>query len=441
MIHLTVNGKNSKASIMTNNIDENSKEQIREILNHPACTNPVSIMPDVHSGKGIVIGFTMEMNDKVVPNWVGVDINCGMLYQPISLIDMETFDNIVNENIPSGMNIHDKPIVDFEKDFDWDLVNNMSKEFSKKYKEKFGVDVVPVKYDYDWFKDKCKSIGTNHLKVECAIGTLGGGNHFISIEQSKETGVSYLIIHTGSRNFGKRICDFHNKKIENINNNGDDRIIKEKVAEILKDESNKKDRVELIKRVKMECIVEPVDYLDGEDAIDYLFDMIFAQEYANFNRRTIADSIISSKIMAIGYHSQTCHNFIDFNDWIVRKGAIRAYENEQVIVPLNMRDGSLLCVGKSNKEWNNSGPHGAGRVFSRTKAKKVIDFDDYKNQMKDIYTTSVSENTLDEAPDAYKPKNEIENAIDETLTVTDHLIPLYNFKDDSEPINWRKNGK
>jgi len=401
MIHMTIDGKNTVANVMTNDIDEQSIEQIRKILSNSACANTVAIMPDVHFGKGIVIGFTAKMNDKVVPSWIGVDINCGVLFKKIKTTDLKKFDAKVKKLVPTGANTHKEAVFNIKDDFDWDKLNKMSVDFSKKYKDKFGVYVTPVIYNYKWFTDMCDRVGMSVDRAEKSIGTMGGNNHFIAIERSNETGINYLVIHTGSRNLGKRVCDYHNDRI-NTDVYSPEKFEKLKSA-ILADDTNKKERGELLKQAKKDSTIETKEYLEGKDALNYLFDMMFAQEYANTNRRVIAEKL-SAGLELDDTETQTCHNFIDFEDWIIRKGAVRSYEGEQFIVPLNMRDGSLLCVGKSNPEWNNSGPHGAGRKFSRNKAKATLDLDHFKETMKGIYTTCVGKDTLDEAPGAYKDR-------------------------------------
>lgn len=432
-------GKNSTAKIMIDTVEAESLSMIQNILSHPACTNPVAIMPDTHLGKGIVIGFTCELNGKVVPSWVGVDINCSILglnLGKIDLIDFESLDKYIRKNVPLGMDIRknsDLKAVDFEKEFDWKKVNSDSLSFKRKYKEKFGIDIPLVTYDYDWFKEKCKEVGTTYKKVELAVGTLGGGNHFISLEKSSNGDV-WLLIHSGSRNFGKCVCEYHEDAGEKKLKHKREVVWRAKLDEILADPTNIKNRSELIKNAKKELELDfsvnmrKSEYLDGQEAIDYLQDMIFVQEYANFNRKTMGKIILSYFGIEPIEVIHTNHNFIDFSDWIIRKGATRSYIGEKLIIPLNMRDGSLICVGKSNKEWNCSAPHGAGRIYSRSKAKKEIKYEDFVKSMEGIYTTSVSESTIDESPFAYKEAKLIENAIGDTCDILDRLVPIYNLK-------------
>lgn len=449
---IELKGKFSTAKIMIDYIDSQSMSMIQNLLSHPACTNPVRIMPDVHLGKGIVIGFTMEMNDKIVPNFTGVDINCAILginMGKIEDINMVELDNYIRKNVPLGMHIRqrsDLNHVDFEKEFNWKKVNADSLNFKRKYKEKFGIDIPLVKYDYDWFKSKCSEVGTNYVKVEGAVGSLGSGNHFLSLEKSSTYGNVWLLIHSGSRNFGKCVCEFHENIGEYKLKQKRDIDLKNKINEILHNPNNHKDRGRLLAEAKASldldfCIdIKHAEYLEGAEAVDYLQDMIFVQEYANFNRSTMAKIIlkffdISSVKNDEVIHSN--HNFIDFDDWIIRKGATRAYKGERLIIPLNMRDGSLICVGKSNPEWNCSAPHGAGRIYSRTKAKSMIKMEDFVESMNGIFTTSVSEATLDESAFAYKDSKMIEEAIGDTCEILDRIVPIYNLKS-SEDESFKK---
>lgn len=442
----TMKGKHSTAKVFTDNIEKEAVNQIQKILSHPACTNKVAIMPDTHMGKGIVIGFTCEMNNKIVPNWVGVDINCGVLgtnLGKLENIDYNSLELYIRKNIPTGMRIHDSSVVDIKKDFNWNKINTMKLNFIRKYEEKFGVKISYEKYSHEWFLKFCKKIGMDSQKAVRSLGSLGGGNHFIEIDKSKETGDYWLVIHSGSRNLGKTTCDFHANKARQVLLDKRSNELQEKIDEILSDDSNKKNRGELIKNVKKELDVDfdidikGSEYLEGEDALDYLIDMIFVQEYANFNREIMSKKIIEFFGVDAKEVVHVKHNFIDFDDWIIRKGSIRSYKGEKVLIPFNMKDGTLLGYGKSNKEWNNSAPHGAGRILSRSKAKKKLDLKEFENQMKGIYTESVCQGTLDEAPGAYKDSEIIEMEIQDSVEAIEHLIPVYNLKDKSNNLSWK----
>lgn len=433
-----INGKHTTAKVMIDDVEEMCISQITHFVNHPAFTNPVAIMPDTHAGKGSVIGFTMKITDKVIPN-VGVDIGCGMRAIKIGKempVSLEELDEKVRKAVPFGTSIHNRPAINMERDFPWERVNNLAKMFSQRYRDEYGKEFLPPTYNMKWFEAKIKAIGGDYKRMVHSLGTLGGGNHFI------ETGLDddknyWITIHTGSRNFGKRICDYH----------------QDRAIEILRVE--KKEKLEnSIKQIKAQYSGEAVkreidavrkslgldytvdmkgcEWLEDADAMDYLYDMIFAQVYAEVNRDYIAKIIL--KVLGVRPENEieTVHNFIDFKDFVIRKGAIRSYEGEQMIIPFNMRDGILLCEGKSNEEWNCSAPHGAGRVMSRAKAKKEIDIETFKEQMDGIYSTSVCKATLDEAPDAYKDAAIIEEAIEPTATILTRIKPIHNMKDSME---------
>jgi len=412
----TLRGKYSEALITIDNVEESCIRQIHTFLSHPAFTNHVAIMPDTHAGKGAVIGFTMKMADKVVPNVVGVDIGCGMLsYKAGKLFDninFEDFDKMVRMEIPAGMKIHDKAPFDFERDFPWHKMNKKFTNFAMRHRDIFSSEAPIPTCNMEWLDKKIGEIGIERLRAYNSIGTLGGGNHFIEVGKDL-AGDYWITIHSGSRNLGKQICEHHQKKAQKL----------EKLRKV--DKSPK-----------------GLEYLEGEDAAEYLYDMMFAQEYASANRITMLKLILDIlEIENIERENilESVHNFIDFEDWIIRKGAIRSYRNEKMIIPFNMRDGILLCEGKSNSEWNNSAPHGAGRVMSRHHAKKVVTLEDFEHSMEGIFSTSVCRGTLDESPFAYKDASLIEEAIEPTAEILSRIKPVYNMKDKAdESINFSK---
>jgi tRNA-splicing ligase RtcB (3'-phosphate/5'-hydroxy nucleic acid ligase) len=414
-------GKYTTAKVMIDNVEPECVKQIVGFINHPAFTNPVAIMPDCHAGKGAVIGFTMKMSDKVIPNVIGVDIGCGMLSTVIGRwsLDLADIDKKIREVIPFGKTVNEKNIFDM-KYFPW-----------------------PVGTDGPWFISKCKQIGIDPSYAITSIGSLGGGNHFIELGKSEKTGDIVVTVHSGSRNFGKKVCDYWQKVAAGT----DDQTVKIKILlgieEIKKTAEDGQEigrRVfELKKSLTAEKKVTGLEYLEGEDAKNYIFDMQFAQQYARHNRSIIMERIIDSlgypgmdrKIKDYGpsWTVDTIHNFIDPQDHIIRKGAIRSYIGEQMIIPFNMRDGILLCEGKSNPDWNFSAPHGAGRVLSRSMAKKTLNLDQFQKQMDGVFSTSVCRSTLDEAPGAYKDSKIIEAAIEPTATIIDRIKPILNLKD------------
>ena len=389
--------------IFTSNIEDEAVKQINLLLEQePFKECKVRIMPDVHAGKGCVIGFTADLGDKVIPNIVGVDIGCGMLCVELGNIDidLEKFDKIVNDYIPAGRNIREIKLTNFEK--------------------------IKKLYCFRELKE------TN--KFEKAIGTLGGGNHFIELNVDDENN-KYLVIHTGSRNMGKQVADYYqNLAIELCS--GKEEMWKRK-AEIIttyKEQGKKQEIQRALKELEKEYkdnqpgLPKELCYLTGEYREDYLHDMQICQEYASLNRKYIALEILNKYGIIAMNKFETIHNYICFEDNIVRKGAIRANKGERIIIPINMRDGSIIAIGKGNEDWNNSAPHGAGRIMSRMKAKETFKLDEFKKSMEGIYTTSVVEETIDEAPFVYKPMQEIIDNIKDTVEIEKIIKPIYNFK-------------
>lgn len=389
--------------IYTNNIDETAKEQINLLLEQDAFKeSKIRIMPDVHAGKGCVIGFTGDLGKKVIPNIVGVDIGCGMFCANLGKIELDykKLDDFINNKIPSGMNVNEKVVADFD---------------------------LEELYCYDKLKE--------YSWIRKSVGSLGGGNHFIEIDKS-EDGELYLIIHSGSRNLGKQVAEYYQDLADKIVNH-DMEDYKRNVEEVLKTykqtgrEREIQGALERLKREYEESknrIPYDLAYLEAENRRLYLHDMKLCQEFAVLNRYTMANMIAEYMGFDISNYFESVHNYISFEDNIVRKGAISAKKGEKVIIPINMRDGCIIGTGKGNEDWNNSAPHGAGRVMSRSAATKLISLDEYKETMKDIYTTSVNEKTKDEAPFAYKPMKEILENIIPTVNVEKIIKPIYNFK-------------
>lgn len=390
--------------IFTKNIEEEAIKQIDELLEQePFKDCKVRIMPDVHAGKGCVIGFTADLGNKVIPNIVGVDIGCGMLCVELGNIELnlEKLDNIINEHIPAGRNIREQKLIDFEK------INELY----------------------------CLRELKESKKFNRAIGTLGGGNHFIEVDIDDEDN-KYLVIHTGSRNLGKQVADYYqNLAIELCSGKEELFKKKEKIIKEYKEQGRKSEIQQALKDLEKEYknnnpdLPKDLCYLEGKYREMYLHDMRICQEYASLNRCYIARTILLNMGKQIYQkYFETIHNYISFEDNIVRKGAISAKEGEKVLIPINMRDGSIIAVGKGNEDWNNSAPHGAGRIMSRIKAKETFKLDDFKESMKGIYTTSVVEETIDEAPFVYKPMQEIIDNIQDTVEIQKIIRPIYNFK-------------
>lgn len=395
--------------IFTKNIEEEAKEQINLLLQQEPFKNcKVRIMPDVHAGKGCVIGFTADLGDKVIPNIVGVDIGCGMLCVELGNIDLDLklLDDIINKYIPAGRNIREQKLMNFEKINDLYCLRELKE--TKKFNR--------------------------------AIGTLGGGNHFIEIDIDEDNN-KYLVIHTGSRNLGKQVADYYQDLAIQLCSSKEEMFKrKEEVIKIYKEQGRKSEIQKALKQLENEYkqnkseLPNELCYLKGEYREKYLHDMKICQEYASLNRIMIADTILreysgfSMAIYFTQYGFETIHNYISFEDNIVRKGAIRADKGERVIIPINMRDGSIIAIGKGNKDWNNSAPHGAGRIMSRRKAKETFKLDEFEESMKDIYSTSVVQETIDEAPFVYKPMQEIIDNIKNTVEIEKVIKPIYNFK-------------
>lgn len=390
--------------IFTDNIEDKAKEQIDLLLEQEAFKNcKIRIMPDVHAGAGCVIGFTGNLGDKVIPNIVGVDIGCGMLCAELGNIelDLEKLDKVIREYVPSGFEVHEERKVRFDK----------LKEL-KCYRE---------------LKDT--------KRLERSIGTLGGGNHFIEIDIDDDNN-KYLIIHTGSRNLGKQVAEYYQELANQILNYDKQEYLdrKDKLIQEYKEQGRKQEIQLALEELKKEYQVNknkiPKDlaYLEGKYKDDYLHDMKICQEFAVKNRSYVAYIICKEMDILCESYFETIHNYISFEDNIVRKGAISAKKGERVLIPMNMRDGCIIGIGKGNDDWNQSAPHGAGRIMSRAKAKETLKIDDYKESMKDIYTTSVNEDTLDEAPMVYKPMQEIIDCIGDTVEIERIIKPIYNFK-------------
>lgn len=395
--------------IFTDMIEESATKQIAEISQHPAFQDAkIRIMPDVHAGKGCVCGFTADLGDKVVPNLIGVDIGCGMLTVPLGKVELDLgqLDEVIRKVMPSGKNIDTRP-GRYLPEFGDCNPRSCNMKFSAK--------------DLEYF-DK-------------SIGTLGGGNHFVECDIDDD-GNKYLIIHCGSRKFGKEVCDRWQQRAVELIVRGipsfRDMVDALKAKGLQGEELGKE--IEKAKAEWMQLRDKAVGnadlaYLVGEDREGYIHDMKIAQRWAMLNRYTIACNILRKFDMLEKLDGcwTTVHNYLG-EDNIIRKSAISAKKGEQVLIPLNMRDGSIIAVGKGNDDWNCSAPHGAGRLMSRAAAKKQISFNDFKKSMDGIFTTSVSSATIDEAPMAYKPAAKILEQIADTVEVVKVIKPIYNFK-------------
>lgn len=425
---ITLSGKYGKdCKIYSNDLDINSISFLYDILNNPVSeNNKIRIMPDVHYGNGCIVGFTMKIQDQINPEHIGCDIGCTVsaIITKTSIpenIELEKIDYKIRNQIPTGMNINDKPVID-EKDF----YKFLRKEYSKA-KSSWPEVLESINIDENYISKMLKRLNMDPSIFYKSLGTLGGGNHFIEI--SKTDNDTYaLIVHSGSRNFGIKVWKYwtniskNPRKIKNIKEKereirnkykGNGEKIKESIQKLHKDPNN---------------IIKGNGYLFGEDMIGYLTDMVIAQAYAKYNHITIQNRIIKSLKWRIDDIIWSVHNYIDFTDHILRKGSTRSYLGEKLLIPLNMKDGTLICEGKSNEDWNYSAPHGLGRRFSRSESKNFITLEDYIKTMKGIYSSSICKETIDESPMAYKDPNYIMNQINDTVTILYRLYPIINIK-------------
>lgn len=392
---IELRGKYNIAKVYTDNLEKTAMAQIIDLCNQEAYSqSKIRIMPDTHAGAGCTIGTTMTITDKICPSLVGVDIGCGMQTVKISEkdLDFEKVDNIIRNYIPSGFN---------------------TRQSEHKYSNNVRFEDLVCK----------KQVNIDRAKL--SIGTLGGGNHFWEINED-EIGNIYLVVHSGSRNLGKQVAEYYQelayKRLTNL------QLEKQEMVKRLRKEGREKDIETELKKIAVPKINKQLAYVQGQDYLDYLNDMKIVQSFATLNRKAMMDELVSRMGLTVIDSFATIHNYIDTNTMLLRKGAISAEKGEKVLIPINMRDGSLICTGKGNLDWNNSAPHGAGRLMSRSVAKQAVSLEEFKESMNGIWTTSVSESTLDESPMAYKPMSEIMENIKDTVDIESIIKPLYNFK-------------
>lgn len=401
-----IKGKYNTAIVYTDIVEDSAKEQIELLCDQEFVKGcRIRIMPDVHAGAGCVIGFTADLGEMVIPNIVGVDIGCGMITVELGKIDIDfpRLDDIIRSSVPSGKNVHEGRIVRFPELLTLECYRSL--------------------------KDA--------RRIERSIGTLGGGNHFIEVDTDDE-GCKYLVIHTGSRNLGKQVAEHYQSMAYDILRGADDLFGKQKqLIEEYKAAGRRSEIQSAIKALKRDFelretdIPKPLCYLTGEYREMYLHDMKICQEFAVRNRREIVNIILGKllgKTIDDLPHFETVHNYIDHENNMVRKGAVSAKKGEKLLIPINMRDGSLICTGKGNPDWNCSAPHGAGRLFSRSAAREKITLEEFQCSMSGIFSTSVNESTIDESPMAYKSMDDIVNNISPTADIDRIIKPVYNFK-------------
>lgn len=408
---LEIKGKVNTAICYANIIEEGAIEQIRRMCDYALTEGSrIRIMPDVHAGKGCTIGTTMTIVDKACPNIVGVDIGCGMY--TLKLIDKELDFERIDEAchfIPSGMNV-------------WEG-----------RRERFDLTGL-----------KCFRSLRDSKRLERSLGTLGGGNHFIEIDRATD-GTYYLIIHSGSRNLGKQVAEIYQQLAVDLHMGKEEYFKKrDEIIRSYKEQGRRSEIQAALKELQNSfetqslLVPEDICWLYGPFLEDYLNDVEICQKFAKRSREIMAETIIERTGISAGEGFHTIHNYIDTDEMILRKGSIAAHKGEKVLIPINMRDGSVIAVGKGNPEWNYSAPHGAGRLMSRAKAKEALDMDTYRKSMEGIYTTSVNEKTLDEAPMAYKSLEDIIDVIRESVDILDIMKPVFNFKASDDEAPWKK---
>lgn len=394
-----ISGKYNRAICYCEELEEQAREQILSVCNQEAFSgSKIRIMPDVHAGKGCTIGTTMTVTDKIVPGMVGVDIGCGMETVKIAEkeIDFAKLDALIHREIPSGRNVREIP-----------------------HELNAGIDLYAL---------RCAD-SVNLERARKSIGTLGGGNHFIEVDRGGDKNL-YLVVHSGSRHLGCEVAEYYQKQAKQALWGGAHHQIAE-LIEKLKSEGRFREIESSVRELKKEHKIgmpEELVYVEGRLFDDYLHDMRIIQKFAVLNRRAMTEVIISGMGFTRVEEFTTIHNYIDMEKMILRKGSVSAKAGEKLLIPINMRDGSLICIGKGNEEWNCSAPHGAGRLISRKKAFNTLSMEQYREQMEGIYTTCVVPDTLDESPMAYKSMEEIIAQIEPTVRIVERVKPVYNFK-------------
>lgn len=396
---IELQGKHGYAKVFTDVVDQASISQVIELLNQEFIEgSKIRLMPDIHAGAGCTVGTTMTIRDKVVPNLVGVDIGCGMHTIQIKErhIELQKLDKLIYEKIPSGFAV---------------------RENAHPYAIEAGLENL---YCY-------KHI--NSLKAEKSIGTLGGGNHFIECDKDDE-GNLYIVIHSGSRHLGLEVANYYQNLGYNALNGASKQDIDSLIADLKSKNKHREieQAIKTLKNVKRTNIPKALAYVEGDLFDQYIHDMEIVQRFADLSRRAMADVIIRGMKLHVIEEFSTIHNYIDMESMILRKGSVSAKLGEKLLIPINMRDGSLICIGKGNPDWNYSAPHGAGRLMSRGEARESLSMGEFREQMEGIYSTSVSRDTIDESPMAYKRMEDIVNNIRDTVDISKVIKPIYNFK-------------
>lgn len=477
---LTLEGTYTTARILVEDeslIEDNCLDQIRELINHPAFTEPVRVMPDAHWGAGAPVGFTMKLPDKIVPNIVGVDVGCGMTATALGAelpLDGPDRERRIRDSVPMGRDVHeDDDAPHLVEEFPFDRANEVFDRFEGAYRERFDRPIEPLSFEFNgynehFFKELCRRVlarqrqGIGHI-IRSA-GTLGGGNHFIEFARARDSGEYWLIIHSGSRYLGKSVAEYWQHRAtqyrhadtirENIPDDyveylkfdpeavsdhelyewvtggkGESHLRKERIREHFEGNVIEEIFDELSR--PQDAIAErntDLDWLEGREAHGYYVDMLFAQQYARWNRELMSQTICDILDIEPRDRIESIHNYIDFRDLTIRKGATPAREGQRLIIPFNMAEGSILAVGKGNEEWNQTAPHGAGRTMGRRDAHEQLSVEAFEEAMGDIYSESVVEAVLDESPMAYKPTGAIAAAIEPTAEILEWLEVVHNLK-------------
>ena len=396
---IEVKGQFNTAVCYTSQLEKSAENQIRAVCDQEAFSDcKIRIMPDVHAGMGCTIGTTMTITDKIVPGMVGVDIGCGMETVKVSQteIDFGKLDTLIRQSIPCGREVRRNPHA--------------------------------LNSQIDLSQLRCGKF-VNLERAALSIGTLGGGNHFIEVDRG-ENGDLYIVVHSGSRHLGNEVARFYQDEGRKSFWGGAYHQIEQTIAQ-LKAEGRYQEIQPTIERLRKEHTIDvPRDltWVEGQLFDDYIHDMRIVQHFATLNRKAMMDVILSGMGLTVAEQFTTIHNYIDTDNMILRKGSVSAQFGEKLLIPINMRDGSLICIGKGNPDWNCSAPHGAGRLMSRKEAFKRLSLDEYRKEMEGIYTTCVDRTTLDEAPMAYKGIDEIISHIGPTVEIIERIIPVYNFK-------------
>lgn len=396
---LEVTGKYNSAKIFTDVVDQTSIAQVVALCNQEfTAGSRIRLMPDIHAGAGCTVGTTMTIQDKVVPNLVGVDIGCGMETIRIreSHMELQKLDKLIYEKIPSGFSIRDK---------------------AHRYLGQVNLG------------ELCCAKHIDMLRAEKSIGTLGGGNHFIEVDKDEE-GSIYIVVHSGSRHLGLEVAKYYQEEGYRALNQTDDESIERFIAE-MKSQGRQKEiskALKKLKHTKRTSIPREMAYVSGALFEQYIHDMQIVQRFAELNRQAMMDEMVKGMKLHVEEQFTTIHNYIDTDSMILRKGAVSAGLGERLLIPINMRDGSLVCTGKGNEDWNCSAPHGAGRLMSRSEAKQSFTVSEFKKQMSGVFTTSVGSSTLDECPMAYKNMKDIVDNIEPTAVIERIIKPIYNFK-------------